>query len=175
MDLVNRIEQIVKKTLEKDSSGHDWYHIDRVVQNANYLQSKEGGDRLIIQVAALLHDISDHKLNGGILNDGGRVSQRILLAEGTSEEFAKIVADIVDNVSFKGAEVEDRPHSLETAIVQDADRLDAIALKTIQVHMFYVMVQGFTHFEGNYHFFLILFQLVVLQLIFFYDLLFVYT
>ena len=103
MDLVNRIEQIVKKTLEKDSSGHDWYHIDRVVQNANYLQSKEGGDRLIIQVAALLHDISDHKLNGGILNDGGRVSQRILLAEGTSEEFAKIVADIVDNVSFKGA------------------------------------------------------------------------
>ena len=126
MDLVNRIEQIVKKTLEKDSSGHDWYHIDRVVQNANYLQSKEGGDRLIIQVAALLHDISDHKLNGGILNHGGRVSQRILLAEGTSEEFAKIVADIVDNVSFKGAEVEDSPHSLETAIVQDADRLDAI-------------------------------------------------
>lgn len=126
MSLVDRIEQIVKETLEADASGHDWYHINRVVQNAKQIQSREGGDLLLIEIAALLHDISDHKLNGGILNDGGRVSKEILLKEGTTEVFADRVAQIVDSVSFKGAEVQDKVDSLEAKIVQDADRLDAI-------------------------------------------------
>jgi len=126
MSLVDRIEEIVKETLEADASGHDWYHINRVVQNAKHLQSLEGGDPLIIEIAALLHDISDHKLNGGILNDGGRVSKEILIKEGVTEGFADQVAQIVDSVSFKGAEVRDKVHSLEAKIVQDADRLDAI-------------------------------------------------
>lgn len=126
MSLVVRIEKIVKEALEADASGHDWYHINRVVQNAKHLQSLEGGDPLIIEIAALLHDISDHKLNGGILNDGGRVSREILIKEGASEAFADQVAQIVDSVSFKGAEVQDKVDSLEAKIVQDADRLDAI-------------------------------------------------
>ena len=126
MSLVDRIEQIVKETLEADASGHDWYHINRVVQNAKQIQSREGGDLLTIEIAALLHDISDHKLNGGILNDGGRVSKEILLKEGATEVFADRVAQIVDSVSFKGAEVQDKVDNLEAKIVQDADRLDAI-------------------------------------------------
>lgn len=126
MDLVERIESIVKETLEADASGHDWYHINRVVQNAKHLQTLEGGDALTIEIAALLHDISDHKLNGGILNDGGRVSKEILLKEGASPDFADKVARIVDSVSFKGADVKDKAETLEAKIVQDADRLDAI-------------------------------------------------
>ena len=126
MSLVDRIEKIVKEALEADASGHDWHHINRVIQNAKHLQSMEGGDPLIIEIAALLHDISDHKLNGGILNDGGRVSKEILIKEGTTEAFADQVAQIVDSVSFKGAEVQDKVDSLEAKIVQDADRLDAI-------------------------------------------------
>ena len=94
--------------------------------DAKQIQSREGGDLLIIEIAALLHDISDHKLNGGILNDGGRVSKEILLKEGATEVFADRVAQIVDSVSFKGAEVQDKVDSLEAKIVQDADRLDAI-------------------------------------------------
>lgn len=125
-ELVQRIKSHVKNQLEDDASGHDWYHIERVFKTAQHLQSKEGGDRELVEIAALLHDISDHKLNGGILNDGGRVSQQILLDEGCDDEFARKVADIVDAVSFKGAGVEDKPSSLEAQIVQDADRLDAI-------------------------------------------------
>lgn len=124
--LVANIIDRVKKQLEKDASGHDWYHIERVWNTAKHLQSKEGGDLLTVEIAALLHDISDHKLNGGILNDGGRVAYDLLIQEGCEHKFAQNVAEIVDSVSFKGAEVEDKPASLEAKIVQDADRLDAI-------------------------------------------------
>lgn len=124
--LTEKIQELVKTQLSEDSSGHDWFHIERVLKTAQYLQSKEGGDLHIIEIAALLHDISDHKLNGGILNNGGRVSHDILIKEGCSETFAQKIAEIVDSISFKGADVKDTPQSLEAMIVQDADRLDAI-------------------------------------------------
>lgn len=124
--LSKKIEALVKKQLEEDASGHDWFHIERVLNTARYLQSIEGGNLDLIEIAALLHDISDHKLNGGILNHGGKVSYQILISEGCEEPFAEKVAAIVDSVSFKGADVKDTPSSLEAMIVQDADRIDAV-------------------------------------------------
>jgi uncharacterized protein len=93
---------------------------------AEYIQSKEGGNLLVVQLAALLHDISDHKLNGGIKNDCGRVSREILSKLNADEQLVNQVCEIVDNVSFKGAGVSDVIESLELDIVRDADRLDAI-------------------------------------------------
>lgn len=124
--LCQKIESLVKEQLSDDASGHDWFHIERVLNTARYLQSKEGGNLELIEISALLHDISDHKLNGGKLNDGGRVSYDILLKEGCNESFAAKIAEIVDSISYKGAEVKDNTASLEAMIVQDADRLDAI-------------------------------------------------
>ena len=126
MNLVAKIEQIVRAHFADDSSGHDWYHIERVWNMSKFLHSKEGGDLEVVELAALLHDISDHKLNGGKLNDGGNVAREILLSEGATPELANRVAEIIDHVSFKGAKVEDRMETIEGKIVQDADRLDAI-------------------------------------------------
>ena len=105
---------------------HDFDHILRVYHMAMHLQSKEGGDPAIVACAALLHDISDHKLNGGKLNDGGRVAKALLLEHGTSESFADEVARIVDGVSFKGAGIADDAFNIEVQVVRDADRLDAM-------------------------------------------------
>ena len=126
MILVERIEQIVRAQFAEDASGHDWFHIERVWNMAKYLHSQEGGDLEVIELAALLHDISDHKLNGGKLNDGGNVARQLLLEEGAPEALASRVASIIDRVSFKGANVKDEMESLEGKIVQDSDRLDAI-------------------------------------------------
>jgi uncharacterized protein len=93
---------------------------------ACYIQEREGGDREIVELAALLHDISDHKFNGGKLNAGGAIAFDLLLELGASEECAGQVRDIVDKVSFKGAGLQDAMPTLEGKIVQDADRLDAI-------------------------------------------------
>jgi uncharacterized protein len=126
MNLLEEVRSIVEKKFRNESADHDWYHIERVLKLAEYIQSKEGGDLLVIQLAALLHDISDHKLNGGIKNDCGRVSREILTSLNADENLTERVCNIVDKVSFKGAGVSDVYESLELDIVRDSDRLDAI-------------------------------------------------
>lgn len=57
-------KQLLCKTyFRKDASGHDWYHIERVHKMAISLSEQEGGNRFIIEMAALLHDVADEKLN----------------------------------------------------------------------------------------------------------------
>lgn len=124
--LIHIIRILVKAKFSEDSSGHDWFHIERVYNLALHLQSVEGGDKNLIALGALLHDISDHKLNGGKLNDGGNVAYQILIDNGCDSLTASKVKAIVDSTSFKGAHVQDETNSLEAKIVQDADRLDAI-------------------------------------------------
>ncbi|MDP5011654.1 MAG: HD domain-containing protein, partial [Crocinitomicaceae bacterium] len=124
--IIEKVYEKVKKQFETDTTGHDWHHIQRVVDVALYIQEKEGGDREIVELAALLHDISDHKLNGGKLNHGGEVATEILNELGFPSDKTQLIASIVDGVSYKGAGVADKMDSIEGKIVQDADRLDAI-------------------------------------------------
>lgn len=126
MGIVTTISNEIKGQFEGDSTGHDWHHIQRVFHVSRFLQSKEGGDLEIIELAALLHDISDHKFNGGKLDEGGKVAFDLLLKHGFDESRAKQVRYIVDHVSYKGANTPSEMESLEGKIVQDADRLDAI-------------------------------------------------
>jgi uncharacterized protein len=126
MSLIENIKNEIKAQFEGEATGHDWHHILRVYNVAKYIQTKEGGDLETIELAALLHDISDHKFNGGKLDEGGKVTEEILKRHGASEELIKNVRYIVDNISFKGAKVKAEMDSLEGKIVQDADRLDAI-------------------------------------------------
>ena len=93
---------------------------------SRHLQAKEGGDLEIIELAALLHDVSDHKFNGGKLDEGGKVAQSLLRKYDYPEDRAAQVAYIVDNISYKGANTPAEMKTLEGKIVQDADRLDAI-------------------------------------------------
>jgi uncharacterized protein len=125
-ELVKKIQALVYEQFKSDATGHDHFHIDRVFRMATRIQQEEGGNLEVIQLAALLHDISDHKLNGGKLNDGARVAREILLEQNADKVLTDQVCDIIDRVSFKGAKVQDDMPTLEGQIVQDADRLDAI-------------------------------------------------
>lgn len=116
----------VKEQFAHYGADHDFYHIERVVKLAEFLQKKEGGDLLVIQCAALLHDVSDHKLNGGVKNDCARVSRIMLTDLNATSDLINKVCEIVDLVSYKGANVPDVSGSIELSIVRDADRLDAI-------------------------------------------------
>jgi uncharacterized protein len=126
VDVIKEIRNIVKEKFLNQEGSHDWFHIERVYNLAIYLQEKEGGDRTIIELAALLHDISDHKYNGGNWQAGATVAIELMLEVGVSTEIAKKVAQVISQVSFKGAKVQDDVESIEAKIVQDADRLDAI-------------------------------------------------
>lgn len=124
--LLLEVEKRVREKFTDQEGSHDWQHIDRVRKNALLLQKSEGGDALLIELAALLHDFSDHKYNGGDFQAGQQAVYSLLLELNAPEKMAQEVAHIVSIVSYKGAQVPDEKTSLEGQIVRDADRLDAI-------------------------------------------------
>jgi uncharacterized protein len=124
--VIESTTRYVRDELCTDSSGHDWWHVERVRKLALALGRKESADRYIVELAALLHDISDYKLNGGDLRKGQKVANDWLLSQGESPACADAVADIVARMSFKGAGVISSMPTIEGRVVQDADRLDAL-------------------------------------------------
>lgn len=123
--IINETIQFVKEKLQGDSSGHDWWHIYRVRNLSKKLQSTEGGDLFIIELASLLHDVADWKFYKNE-NEGLNVIKDWLVHLEVRSDIIDKVISVVKNVSFKGAGVKDTMDTVEGKIVQDADRLDAI-------------------------------------------------
>ncbi|OIK15462.1 phosphohydrolase [Bacillus sp. MUM 116] len=123
--IIEQTEKFVQIELGEDATGHDWFHVDRVRRNALYINEQEKlGDPFIIEMAALLHDIPDEKLNE-TAEKGEAKLDGFLKASELSEEDKKQIKKIIASISFKGGrkiELE----SVEAKTVQDADRLDAI-------------------------------------------------
>lgn len=126
MSLINRTADFVRHKMSGDSSGHDWWHIDRVWRTARMLAEAEGADRQVVELAALLHDIADWKFAGGDESAGPRAARDWLLSQQAAESTIEHVCDIIATLSFKGAGVQTPMRTLEGQCVQDADRLDAI-------------------------------------------------
>lgn len=124
--IITRTESFVKDFLGNDATGHDWWHIDRVVRMALHLSEVEGADRSVVHLAALLHDVADHKLNDGDEKKGLERVRAFLEREGLDTSTIQKVLTIISEVSYRGAGVETPATTLESKCVQDADRLDAI-------------------------------------------------
>ena len=63
-EIIQKTEHYVKNYLENVESGHNWWHIYRVRNMAMYIFSSERkGDPFIIEIASLLHDIGDRKID----------------------------------------------------------------------------------------------------------------
>ena len=123
-DAVGRLENSIRRMQANDSSGHDWWHTWRVRNLATYIASKENADLLVVELAALLHDVSDWKFN--IDEKAGFDNVKGLLVVNKLEKYTRPVISCIRNISFKGAGVPDKSGSIEAQCVQDADRLDAI-------------------------------------------------
>jgi uncharacterized protein len=125
-DIIGKTSEHVRLTLWQESSGHDWWHVKRVWKLASHICREEQADSFVVQLAALLHDISDYKLNGGDVTLGPKIARAWLERQGVEEPAIEHVCEIIAEMSFKGAGVNHRMRTLEGMIVQDADRLDAI-------------------------------------------------
>jgi len=123
IQLVAETENHVRAIFENEGSGHDWWHIHRVRTLALKIAEIEGGNCFITEMAALLHDIDDWKINGDMQTSQAEFWLKKMKI---SETEAERILEIIDQVSFKGAGVETVATSIEAKIVQDADRLDAI-------------------------------------------------
>jgi uncharacterized protein len=124
--MIEEVIAHVKEALRDVEAGHDWFHIERVWRNALHINQQEGGNKLVIELAALLHDIADSKFHGGDDTIGPRKAREVMERLEFEAKVVDEVIFIIENISFKGGR--DIPHrrTIELDIVQDADRLDAI-------------------------------------------------
>ena len=118
--------EFVKEKLANAEGGHDWWHIERVYNNALSIAKSEKADLLTVSLAALLHDIADSKFNDGNEEIGSEIAIKFLQSIQVDQKIITHVENIIRNISFKGGNFTKTFTSTELAVVQDADRLDAI-------------------------------------------------
>jgi uncharacterized protein len=124
--ILENTQEFVKSTLEGAEGGHDWFHIQRVLNNAQLISQTEDVDQFIVSMGALLHDIADSKFHNGDETVGPATAREFLTGQGVSEEVIEHVVNIIENISFKGGNQSQNFRSPELDVIQDADRLDAI-------------------------------------------------
>ncbi|KAH8601903.1 hypothetical protein B0O99DRAFT_607709 [Bisporella sp. PMI_857] len=137
-DLVRKVSTYVESYMNNFDGSHDFYHIKRVLGLAHTIYAEVSKSTpntelnlTIITLAALLHDVGDRKyIKPG--EDPNILVQNLLLSFGAPPALAQKVQTICAGVSYFN-EIQDPQKVIELilehpelAIVQDADRLDAI-------------------------------------------------
>jgi uncharacterized protein len=125
-EIIHSTVDFVKKELVGAEGGHDWFHTYRVWKMACRIAEYEECNKLVVELAALLHDIADAKFNDGDEEAGALKAADFLSEMNVTDEIIGHVVEIIRHVSFKGGNHQQEFRSPEMDIVQDADRLDAI-------------------------------------------------
>lgn len=124
-EAINKTADFIKTRFAEESTGHDWWHMYRVWQLAKHINKTEKGDRLVVELGALLHDIADWKFHEDE-EEGPRQAREWLESINVENTIIEQIEDVIRNVSFKGAKVKNKLDSIEGQIIYDADKLDAI-------------------------------------------------
>lgn len=125
-ETINQTIDFVKSSLANAEGGHDWFHIERVWKNAKVIAESEEVNNLVVELGALLHDIADAKFHDGDETIGPKKARQFLSDLCVEEAIIDHVVQIIENISFKGGNEAQKFYSPELAVVQDADRLDAL-------------------------------------------------
>lgn len=136
--LIAATQDFVREYMSQYDSSHDYQHILRVLHLSKYIEGKErtlrptvSYDTNVVTLASLLHDVGDKKYSRDG-EDSATMVERFLTFHGADEELAGRVQQIVNHVSYSAeikdpAKVQRALHDYpELALVQDADRLDAL-------------------------------------------------
>jgi uncharacterized protein len=144
LEVINKIETFTEAYFQdpRFDASHDFAHVRRVLSNALQILRQEQLDRerhnlpplnaLSVILAAFLHDVEDKKYTDTSAINNERPVRRAVKDTGLSETYAQQIQVLVENVSYSSEVkcpegvrklIESMP---ELAVVQDADRLDAI-------------------------------------------------
>lgn len=134
--LIRRTAEYVKQYMSHYDGSHDYSHVLRVLSLARQIASADPSippkfDSLVVTLAALLHDVGDKKyLKPG--EESTTMVRDLLASFGVDSKLGEKVQAIVSAVSYS-SEVKNPERVKEVvdlypelAVVQDADRLDAI-------------------------------------------------
>ncbi|KAE8353038.1 hypothetical protein BDV28DRAFT_148462 [Aspergillus coremiiformis] len=168
--LTTQITTFVTNTMSQQDPSHNPEHVHRVVQLAKHIFTHEKArsnkplDENVIHLAALLHDIEDRKYQNSVaravqgqgMADGEGLVYSVLVSYGAESELAERVQTIVSHVSYTTER--EKPETVrgliegrfpELAVVQDADRLDAIGAVGIGRCFTFLGAKGREFCEGG--------------------------
>ena len=125
--IINKIEKYIKELFVNERTGHDYYHAMRVKSIADKIIDKEGGNKLIIDMACLLHDAIDDKIQDS-LNKNCQTFNEFFTSLNVENNLKEKVLYIMQNMSFsKMMKNKDKIiMTKELQIVSDADKMDSI-------------------------------------------------
>ncbi|WP_392565974.1 HD domain-containing protein [Utexia brackfieldae] len=123
---ISRVRQYTQQKLAHDYSGHDFSHIERVVNLCHrILPTEPTANDFVVLMSAYLHDVIDDKV---VENSLAAKNELLLFLQELSilpdEQIA--ILEIIEKMSYCKNLTQKQALSLEGMIVQDADRLDAI-------------------------------------------------
>mgnify|MGYP003998358699 FL=1 len=85
MNIIESTISYVKKELKDAEGGHDWWHVYRVWNSAMSIAKEEEVDLLVVELAALLHDIADAKFCNGDEEIGPRKARDFMVSLSVNE------------------------------------------------------------------------------------------
>jgi len=129
MNQIKTIQEVAKEMERRqkgESSGHDWFHTQRVWKIGKRIAKKERADLYVVELGCLLHDIADYKFHRGDKEVGPAEAGKLLINLKVDDEVVKRIKEIIRTMGFGGAKNHKPMKTLEGGCVQDADFLDAI-------------------------------------------------
>lgn len=119
--LIDRVRQLQSG----ETTGHDWYHTQRVAAVSAKLAEKEDCRRDVVMASAYLHDVADHKF--GYTKESRQKLLRQLMTEAEfPAELQQQVLEVVESISYSEGVPCREELRKESDIVKDADQLDAL-------------------------------------------------
>ena len=142
-----KLEKKIKIYLEGYTACHDFYHLDRVRDNAMRIAKEIKCDKEVLEAAALLHDSGYRNNEHDDKNHhlyGIEIAKKWLPKIGFPKEKISDVLEVIrlhDN--FHWDENGEKTDHLETKIIQDADRIDAIGAIGVTRITYYFGEKGY--------------------------------
>lgn len=127
MDKIRKLGELVRPLYNTDDPAHDWPHIGRVAATAKKLADGQKVNLECILAAVYCHDLvnlpKNHPDRSRASELAAEKAEPMLRECGFTEEEIKIVkAAVIEHSFSRGL----KPSCLESAIVQDSDRLDSL-------------------------------------------------
>jgi uncharacterized protein len=120
--ILDKVKKLAWRKLKNESTGHDYWHCYRVVQNALKIGRKKKANLLVLALAGWLHDVAVHPDKEHEIRSA-EFARGVLLDLGVDKKTVKQVVNCIKKHRFsKGIKAE----TLEEKILQDADKLDAL-------------------------------------------------
>lgn len=121
-EIISAIKKIVKKELKNESSGHDFFHCQRVVDLAVKIGRQEKADLFVLQLAGWLHDLGALQGRRNHEIRSAKKAMIILAGFGLEQRIIDKVVNCIKNHRYSTGKAE----TLEDKILRDADKIDVI-------------------------------------------------